>query len=107
MISNCYYVYLCRSFHYAIKRELRTTNTPYEHVSTYQNITVLDFLSYQYARFKVAVMEQVNGYPKLNQRQGQIVLIHLGLRTLCYARYATYMMVSLFVIEWNEPILSF
>jgi hypothetical protein len=34
--------------------ELRVTNTPYEHVSTYQNFMVLDFLCYQYARFKVA-----------------------------------------------------
>jgi len=44
--------------------ELRTTNAPYEHVSQYQNFTVLDFLCYQYARFKVAVMEQANDCPK-------------------------------------------
>ena len=58
--------------------ELRTTNTPCEHVSPYQNFTVLDFLCYQHARFKVAVMEQANGCPKRYQSQSQIMFVHLG-----------------------------
>lgn len=61
--------------------ELRTTKAPYEHVSSYQIFTVLDFLCYQYARFKVAVMEQANGCRNRYQIQSQIMLIYLGLRT--------------------------
>jgi len=37
-------------------------------------ISVLDFLCYQHARFKVAVMEQVNGCPKRYQSQSQRML---------------------------------
>jgi hypothetical protein len=87
--------------------ELSTTNTPYEHVSPYQNFTVLEFLCFQYARFKVAVMEQANGCPERYQSQIQIMLIHLRLRTLCYASYATCMIVTLFVIEWTELSILF
>ena len=53
--------------------ELRNTNTSYEHVSPYQNFADLDLLYYQYARFKVAVMEQANGCPKRYQSQSQII----------------------------------